>query len=101
MDPIPTVAQNFEQFAEMELRGDPPEVVLDFIRCAFYAGAGSTLRAVDTIKRTADTPLMGIAALGAMEAEVNEYALQRVAQLLAEGLGEHRTLVVHIRRLEE
>jgi hypothetical protein len=101
MDPIPTVAENFEQFAGAELPGDPPEVVLDFIRAAFYAGAGSTLRAVDVIKRTADTPLIGIAALAMMEAEVNEFAMERVNRAIAERLGRDGTLVIHIRRVEE
>jgi hypothetical protein len=100
VDAIPTIEEYFEAFCKAELPGKPPEEVARFVKETFYAGAGSMLRAVDRIKRTADTPMAGIIALERLDEELACFAADSAARLIAEALGCEGVMVMRVRRKE-
>jgi hypothetical protein len=101
MDAIPTIAENFEAYRALDLLNDPPAEVVEFVRSAFYAGAGSTLRIIDTIKRTADTPAMGIAAIAALDYEMDQYAMECLIRTVGHALGDKGVMLVRVTRVEK
>jgi hypothetical protein len=89
MERIPTFAQVFEMICEHESLEKAPAGLREFAERIFFAGAGSALRAVDVVAKTAETPAMGIAALDALRSEVTAFQAKAVRELLHELLEEH------------
>jgi hypothetical protein len=101
MDPIPSLMHVFDVYRKHELPEDMPEYVIAFIRHTFVAGAASALQAVDTISRTADTPIAGMAALAALREEISAAQMREIEQFLHDAMNGDHKIKIRIVRMPE
>ncbi|WP_233854295.1 hypothetical protein [Paraburkholderia sp. HD33-4] len=92
MDSLPSIAENFERYRATELPEEMSPEAVAVLRNAFYQGVGSTLWMVDKVKRTADTPAVGLLALENLNDEYRLYERERIAALLGDALVSGRVL---------
>jgi hypothetical protein len=86
MDAIPTIAEGFAAYEQVALT-EAPDHIREFARSVFYAGAGGMLDILSDLIRAAEPRDTDVALVDHLNAEFDDFALQRVLRLIAGTIG--------------